>query len=276
VKKKYMGRCPNTKYYILFFTDGKDNISATNDKSYAKYNKKIEKKMKKTMGIFNKKNSFQSFAMLLVGPDLQKDNYTNEQLNTMLTPFTGSQNNIRPAVIKAENIDEILEKFKDEFTTQSFSFYIPKGYEGKKIKMILKNSSNVEVSFEGDFVKKGGKYYLQNITTSDGFKFEMERSNSISMTKSMFKKSDRINFQIKDLKKDGKGFVTIANKGYITQQYMDMGAYRFNSEYSPDATQITDAYILAIIDCSESLGKETTKAKQMMIDAINVVVSPTK
>jgi len=272
VKKKYMGKCPNTKYYILFFTDGKDNVSATNEKSYEKYNKKIERKMKKTMGAFNKKNSFQSYAMLLIGPELQQDGYTNEQLDIMLKPFTGSQNNVRPNVLKDKDLDNLFAQFIDEFTTQSFSFYVPKGYEGKRIKMILQNNSNVEVSFEGDFVKKGFKYCLQNITTSNGFKFEMDHNDFIAMDVSTDKKSNKINFQIKGLKKDGKGF----SPSRAGQQFMDMGAYRVNSEYKQTADQTADVYILAIIDCSKSMGEEMGKAKQKMIDAINKIVSPAK
>jgi hypothetical protein len=297
VKKRHMAKSINTKYYVLFFTDGKDNVSATDERSYAKYDKKIQRKMKRTMGMFNRKNSFQSFALLFEGPDLQKDKYTSDQLTTLLTPFTGSQNADRPKVIHSQNIDEILKKFEEEFTSQSFSFYIPKGYSGKKVNMILRDddytfeknekgelepndklavNKDHFVSFDGDFVKKGlfcKKYYLKNISTSNNFKFEMD-PKGIKMDVSTNKKSNRINFQIKGLKKDGNLFVPVADKLRITQQYMDMGSYRFNSEYIPDAGQIDDAYVLAIIDTSESLGEETNKAKDMMVDAINIIVAP--
>ena len=279
VKRKYMGRrCPNSKYYLLFFTDGKDNISATTEKSYAKYSKKIEKKMKRTMGIFNHKNAFQSWALLLEGDELQRDGYTPEQLNDMLFPFTGAQNSIRPPVIQARDIETLQQKFIDEFTAQSYSFYIPQGYTGKRVKMILKDKSNNEVTFEGDFVKKGflsPKYSLINIVTSENFTFEM-KNNSISMASWTLKKSDKISFQINRLKKDEKRFIPNLDKGYVTQQFMDKGAYRVNSEYRQDAIKMTDAYILSVIDCSESLGDDTQKAKDMMKKAIDVIVDGTK
>ena len=301
VKKNHMLKSHNTKYYVLFFTDGKDNVSATDEKSYAKYDKKIQRKMGRAMGMFNRKNSFQSFALLFEGPDLRKDNYSTAQLNALLTPFTGAQNAERPAVIQDTSIVEILKKFEKEFavTRQSFSFYIPKGYTGRNVNMILRddqytfkkdekgdlvpdddNVINKDhlVTFNGDFIKKGilfKKYFLTNISTSNKFDFEMV-SNRIKMDVSTDKKSNRINFEIKGLKKDENVFTPVADKLHITQQYRDIGAYRFNSEYIPDAAQMDDAYVLAIIDTSESLGEETNSAKWMMFEAVNIIVGTKK
>jgi len=57
---------------------------------------------------------------------------------------------------------------------------------------------------------------------------------------------------------------------------MDRGAYRVNSEYRQEAIKMTDAYILSVIDCSESLGYDTKKAKDMMKKAIDVIIDGTK
>jgi len=298
VKKYHSGfRCSQRKYYIIFFTDGKDNISATTEKSYAKYNKKIARKMKTTMGVFNRKNTFESWALLLEGAELKNDNYTEAQKIEMLTPFTGHQNSVRPEVIIDQDINMLFDRFIKKFTTQSFSFYIPKGYSGKRVKMILRDENytfgknekgesvpndelpeNKEhfVSFEGTLVKKWFqlKYRLVDIDLSGNFNFEMEKNkkNGIPMEFTTNLKSNRINFTIRELTKNGELFVPKVSEIHITQQFFDRNAYRTNTEYQPKTVQITDAYVLPIIDCSKSLGNDMQKAKDLMNEAIKEII----
>ena len=140
--------------------------------------------------------------------------------------------------------------------------------------MLLSDELNNEVSFEADLKKKWFwfKYRLLNIETSRGFDFEIEKKNRITMQLSTNLRSNRINFQIRGLTKDGKSFVPIADKDHVTQQYEDRGSFRFNSEYIPDANQLTDAYVLPIIDCSLSLGDQTKRAKEIMVEAVDIIV----
>jgi cellulose biosynthesis protein BcsQ len=128
------------------------------------------------------------------------------------------------------------------------------------------------VYFEGDLIKKLFKYRLENIETSKGFSFELEKNNRITMQLSTNIRSNRINFQIRGLKKDGDGFAPGQGEEHVAQQYMDRSSYRNNSEYRQKSSQLTDAYVLAIIDCSKSLGKDTQNAKDMMIEAVKTIV----
>ena len=284
VKKQHSGfRCPQTKYYILFFTDGKDNVSATTDKSYERYAKKIGRKVRTSMGLFNRKNSFESWALLLEGKELQADGYDQDQKEEMLRPFADARNSTRfpdgtrPPVLVDQDIKRLFDEFIEKFTQQSFSFYIPKGYSGKKIKMTLKDVSGNEVEFEGELAKKWFwlRYRLLNINTSSGFNFEIERGNRITMQATTnLKRSNRIDFEIRGLTKNGEVFVPVVEPdGYVTQHFFDRGAFRTNTEYRQSGMQIEDAYILAIIDCSESLGKKDfEEAKRLTLEAIQKIV----
>ena len=310
VQKKYMHKSKKSKYYVIAFTDGLDNISNTKklgnisgseSKWHKKYNDKLQKKMKN----FGKKNHFQSFVLVLWGDDLKKSGYSQDNMKTELIKFTSRES--KDDVIVDENTESLKKKFIESFENKSFNFEIPKGYLEKQVQMKLRNKEGDLVSFEGKLEKKGSKYYLTNVKTTNGITFENQgkkniKQNRIEMSKASDRNSTKILFEIRGLSKQNKPFTVLPNskncgenrseqcgseqwvsKEEITKKKtIPADGWRFNSEYVPTPTTITDGYILGIIDCSRSMqdeyddkgnkiGNKMVEAKQMMIDIIKEI-----
>ena len=287
VRKKHMQNSGKSKYYSVIFTDGLDNISNQlgkvkgNDGQWQlKYDKKIQKMMKKVPQ--KKTQEFNSFVIVYYGDDLKNSGWTQKEIATKLEKLsgkvTGKKHAQAPEVIvldSEEQLEELAEKFKAEFTTQAFTFFIPKGYVGRKIKMELKDDLNNTVSFTGDFIKKGKQYLLKNIVCSNGFSFTDIYGNNrfpLKMSDNNNKKDTKVYFDISSLKIGNKPFKYqyLSDSQYI--YYENRSEPLNNSEYHPTKRQFTDAYILSIIDCSTSMGEtEREKAKKGMNDIVEVI-----
>jgi len=291
VRKKHMQKSEATKYYTVVFTDGLDNISNQlgkirgNDGQWQnKYDKKLQKKM--NMVVKNKTHQFESWVIVYYGKDLENSGWTQEDIKTKIKYLSGDNDKKKKfdekmdrVIIIDENqrkLENLAVLFRDEFTTQSFKFYIPKGYLGRNVKMELSDEKNNMVSFTGDFIKKGGKYFLKNILFSQGFSFYHEK-RMINMSKDNYSKDTKVYFEITSLKKDRKPFkyLQLSDRQYI--KYADREEPLLNSEYKPYEKQITDAYILSIIDCSKSMGvEEFCKARCGMTEILDVITNQFK
>lgn len=177
------------KYYIFLVTDGLDNTSVEvaknnkqgNYKNLADYQKKLQKKIKKVMGFGKEQNLFQIYPMLQIGSDLE--DFRKEQLSEEMSPeefvdfcrrnymgpYRGASKGYeKPDAIVAYSFDAIKEQIAELFSSAAFEFYVPKGYNGKRIKMDLIDEKGNKASFEGDIVKKGNTYYMKDISFKDG------------------------------------------------------------------------------------------------------------
>ncbi|MDR2146129.1 MAG: hypothetical protein LBE91_06705 [Tannerella sp.] len=296
VKKLFMENDPNSNYYIIFLTDGLDNISTQLARQNRKgnyatsdiYGTKIQKRLhtimnnKITLGpiklfeIPNKTNSFQSFVMYFLGEDDDLNTYSIDELKQKLSYFAGSQNQSTPEILMEKDLNVLKEKFKDEFVVSSLEFEIPKDYAGKRIRMML-NDTNVEddkIYFEGDFYKRwnlfsGSKFYLKGISTSKGFSIEIPQNGEIVMDRITASVHTKATFVVKNMRKDNKPYPV--NKSLVTQWFYEMEKFRKNSEYESVPMRKKNAYILVVLDTSRSFKEHIDEAKDTIIEIVNYV-----
>jgi len=299
IRQKFMDNDPNSRYYIIFLTDGLDNVSTNlaringrgmfrNTTEYAEalqermktlfvdYSKIREKRdddvVTVTVSEVNTTNSFQSFILFFKGDDIIKSRYTDSELNELLIPFTGSQNAHRPPVIMSNNLNQLFEHFESEFDLP-FSFIVPRGYEGQRIRMLLNTENNNQIWFEGNFVREINPrqnqefiYSINDIKFSNGFSFE--NSDGIIYMNSMSNDSNVVPFTINGLRLNNKPHLVRRNDN-VQQWVYEGNNLRFNSETG--STNIRNAYILFIMDTSSSFGEHINEAKETIIRIINYI-----
>jgi hypothetical protein len=291
-----------TKYYIILFTDGMDNVStqlASNNKrgKYADtraYAGAIRKRMGTVFdrkifgGLFTlkskKRNAFEIYLLGLKGEDLTESNYTEEDLVESLRPLAGSYNSIVHDPIVSDNVDDIRKDFERDFISSGFSFFVPKGYADNRypIKMELASEDDEEYhSFEAEFVKKKASgfnaflaffgrakketYILRNIKKSDGLTFD--GGAAIEEVPGTSEKTPAVQFTISNLRFNGN---PLRVNG--AQQFYNDGAWRKNSEYKEDVGRNKNAYVLFVLDRSGSLGPgDKAASERMAIDIINII-----
>jgi hypothetical protein len=283
VKKKFMGKDPNSKYYIITLTDGLDNIStkvAENNKqgrysSGDDYARALQSKMQGVMG--SSPNKFQSYCLVYMGGDLEQirdqnqlsDDEFQNFLKSKLSVFTGAQNASTPTVIPGRNFNDMLEDFKAQFLTASFDFVVPKDYAGKPIRMVLKDAKGEEAYVEGNFVKDKKSYRLENIRYSDGFGSEVMPGSTISATNAKDYESTLAQFSINKLQLNGTPY-KVASVG---QRYEELNIWAINTEYRAQSASQKNAYILLLLDASSSFGENFTAAQRTIF---NIVAEITK
>lgn len=301
-KSALMERDPNTKYYIVFLTDGLDNVSpelAKRDKKFlmfskgkydnaTEYGNAMQIRMEdilKTYSWFNmikKKNTtntFQSYVLLYRGEDIEKSGYTEEELNNRLLPFAGAQNEAKQPVIQGNNLQKLLADFKKAFTVSSLSFIIPKGYAGQKIRMQLNKTDKEEqkIYIEADF-KKGKKkkfgflnvehYTLENIVTSNGLSVK-SINGVINMDVRYDKNSNTVPFTFNELRYNEA--IYSVKKDEVSQWFYESGKLRWNSEYSSKSVNTKNAYIILIMDTSTSFKSQIEDAKNTAVEIIDFI-----
>lgn len=301
-KSKLMEKDPNTKYYIVFLTDGLDNISpelAKRDKKMLMFSKgdydnvteygnamqlRMADNLKKYswLNLFKKKNttnSFQSYVLLYRGEDIEKSGYTEEELNARLLPFAGAQNEAKQPVIQGNNLDKLLADFKKAFSVSSVDFVIPKGYSGQRIRMQLNNTNKEEekIFIEADFKKNKGKkllvfgtetYTLENIKTSNGLSVKSE-NGAIEMDVRYDKNSNTVPFTFNELRLNES--IYSVKKDEVSQWFYESGKLRWNSEYSSKSVNTKNAYILLILDTSTSFKTQIEDAKNTSVEIIDFI-----
>ncbi|GHU28443.1 hypothetical protein FACS1894164_20820 [Spirochaetia bacterium] len=292
VQSELMKNDPLSKYYVVFFTDGLDNISrsvaeANGRKSYdslTAYGDVLQSRMRQI--VKSPSGTFQSYVLLYRGADLQASGYTEAELNTKLSVFTGAQNITPvPKIIQADNFPELQKEFEQAFPTSSFSFVIPKGYAGSRVRMQLSGRPNDqnEIYFEGDFrattTSAGTTYYFENIACSTGFSLDVPASKRIeASTDSNIESSEySVTFFVNALKlfsasKSGN-YPYRVDTSLVTQWFYDEGSPRprLNSEYQQGTESKKNAYILLIMDTSTSLEDKVIDAKNAAKAIINYI-----
>ncbi|MDR0969782.1 MAG: hypothetical protein LBM67_04525 [Lentimicrobiaceae bacterium] len=264
VRRKYMGRSKKAKYYIITLTDGLDNNSSVLGKIKGAnkaerdliYEQKLQKKLSTVMG--NSRNQFQSFVMYYDAKDSyvlnekgEKEYYSEEEIKDKLKVFSYGKNATTPKVIYIQHgkIDTLAERFNEEFKQQSFEFKISKGYLGERIKMQLKNAENDSIEIEGLFEQEGRKFYLSDVKTSNGVSYDQLLHRKIVMSIYNDPYADDVLFDIRSLKYMDKVF-------YVEKEYqfisINKNNWYPNVEYKASSSELTDAYILVILDVSKS------------------------
>ena len=197
VKNKILKGDKQSKFYIIYITDGLDNISVQTAKNHnkgnyislAQYIEKQNQKKKKLMGGGKEQQLFQIYPMVFLGDDLKQiqkaNNMTDAQFKEWMLKnmegFTGaSQGWNAPRPMLSENWDSLAFELKDKFTAASYEFYIPKGYLNKRIRMTLHDdySPSHRTYIEGVFTKKGNKYMLKNVELKNGLFSNLDKEGN--------------------------------------------------------------------------------------------------
>ena len=284
INQKFMEQDPDSRYYVVFFTDCLDNISVdmairTKRGNYPRgvagriaYGNEMQKRMSEIIKLSNKPsatNLFQSYVFLLDNDDLRS--YPDEIVESLYTPFLASQNAQRPEVIKGDDPSKIFEEFEKVFPgsyISSFMFNVPKDYVNQRIHMQLSEDvyfeATLRLQIKRSLFSKRSVYTLENIITSEGFSFN--ENIQISMDASFDDRLSTVPFTINNLMLNDKSYPV--NQEIVTQQHFAEDADRFviNSEYSGRAINTKNTYVLFIIDTSLSVrGLETARETAKLI-----------
>lgn len=290
VRKKIAKNDPNTRYYIFLLTDGLDNASpqvAKNDGrmlfsiSPEKYQKRVQKKLRRAMGWWSK-NDFEVYTLMYEGDDIEEakkmNNLTEEQYKTWLEEsmncFRFSSNGEPPELISANSFQSIIEKVKSRLKVSSYIFKVPKSYAGKRIRMIFNNRTGND-TITATLQKSLFSYSLSDIKFSNGVTASIEANDS-------FEKDDNVNvyFSINDFRVNGRAFSPEARK--VTQDYeYQPNLWQRNSEYTEVTEDAINTYFILVIDGSRSLdGKNHDKngfqEEQNMAKEIMSIMSSTR
>ena len=267
-----------TRYYVILFTDGMDNVSvqlARNNKqgNYStgeQYAAALRKRMGK-IGGGGRRNSFEIFLLGLRGQDL-RESYTRDEVISHMRSLAASSNGVVHEPIVSDDMDLIYEEFQNAFIASGFSFNIPKGFAEDKRRIRMEFAAKGEEGFphwfEADIKRKYrffGPYVLKNIVASPGFTFG--NAKAIAESPGRAKDSLSIQFTISDLKVFNAP-LPIARE---QQLFMD-GTWRRNSEYRKLSGRYQNAYVMLLLDRSDSLDdEERKKSEDMVINIINML-----
>lgn len=288
VQKKIFRKDPNTKYYVIFMTDGLDNISAQlarnetgkNYKTTENYQDKMKKKIIKISKCNKKeKNDFTIYPIVFTGTDLQDiqskiskedfDKYLESKMGWMRGSSKGIVNS--PEVIADTSFGKIKETFEDAFRSSGFEFIVPKGYVNQKIKMELKGESygtdEISTYFTAVLKNKGKKYYLTDIKFYNGLGSADEKLSKkdykLMAINNKDKKGtvaqfvlDRPNVKLEG-RPDARSYFVYTD---VVEQFIAEADFEDlwikNSEYDSQLKSMVNAYVQLIVDCSASLGTE--------------------
>lgn len=299
VRNKVLKKDRNTKFYIVYLTDGLDNISlqvAQNNKqtlarNINSYKNQIEKKKKNVMGMLRKEQQcFQIFPMAFIGKDLQeiqKENKLSDlefekYLRNELEVFRGSSKGWeKPEVLLAKEWQDLEEKFQNIFASSSYGFYIPKGYIGNEIRMTLKSDDNDSIIISGLYKKNFfGKHFLENVSIKGFDENGNEKDIYVSYDKENTKQIEKIIatnyrdkkstiswFSIPNIVKDEQNLKIESAK----QHYKNGSIWSYNSEYNSNAKALANTYVLFIADGSKSLGEQRSGEEEMLISLLETI-----
>jgi len=297
VRKHQFKNDPNTKYFIVYMTDGLDNASvqlAKNKKqlwfinSEDQYVKRIQKKIKNAMGVCKpRQNTFQIFPILFVGKDMQanlaKRGLTTKEdilkaANEDMQSYRGASKGAAvPEVILGTDFKEITRDFQELFASSGFEFYVPTGYRNQRVRMILENDKKEKIQIEGTLKKKWFKWCLTDIQYPDNVTVMKSASGKPKPIKELYAINDSKElsavFRLEEIHLNDKKF-------HIKHATQEHGKYfETNTEYELSKLANTNAYVLLIMDESTSLGDQTKNEQKAMEDILDIVLkstSPTK
>lgn len=317
VQKHQLKRDPSAKYYIIYMTDGLDNISVQvaknngrgNFKTPEKYKKKMAKKIAKISGWKKKHpNQFDIYPVVFTGSDLGQVKEDNKMSTPQFKDFInrnmgwlrGSSRGLEsaPDIIEAENFGEVLNKFKNEFNASGFEFYVPKGYSGKRIRMVFtgevgQTGKIVKTELIGDFINKGNKYFLKNIEMrnglSSGIKFKNgKKIDKLTATNYKNKKDELAIFRLEKPEYNNHPYYII-NHPDLIEQFVEQSIgpsdrksrkqvekkriiWVKNSEYFSQSSGSIDTYFILVFDASKSLkGEGFADERKTAIEMIKVI-----
>lgn len=294
VRQHYFKHDPNTKYYIIYMTDGLDNTSVQVAHNHGQiwftmkeetYAKRIQRKMKNTMGALKlRQNTFKVFPIMFIGDDM-KINMAKRGLKTEADIMKAAAEDMKyyrgssrgtstPEVLLGTNFEEITKNFGEMFASSGFEFYVPVGYNGQQVRMTLTNEKGEVIQIEGKLRKKWFSWCLTNIKyphnvsiPDQRFLYRGKPIKELYASNRKDKKALSAFFRMEDIKLNGKNYKVIAAE----QEHGKY--YETNTEYEAFKKTNTNAYILLIMDVSTSLGDETENEKKAMEDILDIIMN---
>lgn len=301
IRERVVRYDPEMKYYILLLTDGLDNGSIAAAAQHhkgtyrdtEKYIKRLDKKKKLVMGGGKRQDFFKIYPILFTKGDLElakdKNNMSDEDFDVftrnIMEGYRGASVGLsKPEPIAGDNLDELVEKLKEElYTINEFVFHVPRGYVNKRVRMNIIDKTGLTVYIEGKLVKNGSTYEFRDITCSEGL-------NYYSVDKTIVKEKPN---RIKEINPNSKGLLslfTIGDLSYngkrlqleennddnIEQQVEEYGIFTTNSEYKSQAESRYKTYVMMIIDGSKSFEQNSELAKQKAIEMRDVILEKGK
>ena len=286
VRRKVMHRDPETKYYIVLLTDGLDNASCVvarnNHQGYYKniqsYISKLNKKKRRVMGWKKKQNYFQIYPILFTGGELDQMRYDEHMSDDAFERFVmeqmegyrgASKGTSVPLPLYGHNLDTLVKQFEEQLSFQDFEFHIPKGYLDTRVRMTLMDMQGNKATIEGTYMKKGFRYVFKDITFSPGLVSKSISAGGSIKSKNQFDRQSLLSiFMIDDLKLNGEPFKI----AFVEQHHQESGVYDVpNSEYEAQADSRKNAYVIMIIDGSESFAENSALAKRKAIEMRQIV-----
>lgn len=299
VRRHYFKNDPDTRFYIIYITDGLDNAGVqvarnhsqlwfTNDEeAYAKH---IQQKMKNVMGEFkSQQNTFQVFPIMFLGEDMQ-ENMKKRGAKTMeeykqlaaedMQYYRGASKGVTvPEVLVETDYKKVAKDFEEILASAGFEFHVPVGYRNQQIRMTLTNDHGQDIWIEGTLKKDGFEWSLTDITYSDGvtipdqrYAYRNKPLTSVSSINQSDTKALQVIFRLDDIRLDGKTF----RVHKAVQEHKRNGFYETNTEYELYKRSISNTYVMLIMDVSNSLRGRLKDEQQAMEDIINVILKTTE
>lgn len=300
VRKHQFKNDPYTKFYIIYMTDGLDNASVQVAKNHKQlwftskeeaYAKQIQRKMKRVMGVFKlEQNTFQVFPIMFLGEDMQ-ENMKKRGANTLeerkklaaedMQYYRGaSKGTTVPEVLIETDYKKVASDFEGVLASSGFEFHVPVGYRDQRIRMTLTNDKKQQVQIEGVLKKSWGQWVLKEITYSDGVTIPDQRYEH---RKKPLKEVAAINnknagksltavFRLDDIRLDGKNFKV----QHAVQEHRHSTYFETNTEYELYKRNLSNSYIILIMDVSNSLRERLKDEQQAMEDIVKIILQTTE
>lgn len=296
VRKHQFKNDPYTKFYIIYMTDGLDNASIQVAKNHKQlwftseetaYAKQIQRKMKRVMGVFKlQQNTFQVFPIMFLGEDMQA-NMKKRGANTLeerkrlaaedMQYYRGaSKGTTIPEVLVETDYKQVVKGFEGVLASSGFEFHVPVGYRNQRIRMTLTNDQGKKIQIEGVLKKSWGSWYLKEITYSDGVTIPdqryMYRKNPLkevaAVNSKNASKSLAAVFRLDDIRLDGKNFKVKT----AVQEHRRNTYFETNTEYELYKRNLSDCYVMLIMDVSNSLRDRLKDEQQALEDIVKIIL----
>lgn len=229
------------------------------------------------MGWKKKQNYFQIYPILFTGGDLDQMRYDEHMSDDAFERFVmeqmegyrgASKGTSVPLPLYGHNLDTLVKQFEEQFSFQDFEFHIPKGYLDTRVRMTLMDRQGNKATIEGTYMKKGFRYVFKDITFSPGLVSKSISAGGSIKSKNQFDRQSLLSiFMIDDLKLNGEPFKI----AFVEQHHQESGVYVPNSEYEAQADSRKNAYVIMIIDGSESFAENSALAKRKAIEMRQIV-----
>jgi len=290
VRRKVVDYDPQTLYYVFIISDGLDNASVKVSHNHnqallvstpEQYQKRIARRLKNCMGI--SQNNVTVYPMVLKGKDLQQVQRNNKMsdadfdayLKDQFACFRYSTREVVPEVNIHTSFNDIYEQLKDEFLHSEYTFRVAKDYEGKYIRMTVKNQQGEKAQIEGTLKRTGISSYVLKDLVLNGVKADLRDCRYVSMNKRDLKsqqnayRSENVFFVLPDMRSSKTNALFMPEE--TIQEYQNGTIWQQNTEYTKKMKSNPNTYCIFLMDASKSMGNDIEDAKTCVKKIVNMI-----